>query len=43
MSLSQKAESVKELLTFCIALIPKIVDVVVELISLIKEAKTSNV
>lgn len=43
MSLSQKAESIKELLTFCIALIPKIVDVVVELISLIKEVKTSNV
>lgn len=43
MSLSQKAESIKELLTFCIALIPKIVDVVVDLISLIKEVKTSNV
>ena len=43
MSLSQKAESIKELLSFCIALIPKIVDVVVELISLIKEVKTANV
>ena len=43
MSLSQKAESIKELLTFCIALIPKIVDVIVELISLIKEVKASNV
>lgn len=41
MSISDKAVAVKELLTFCVELIPKVIDVVKELIVLIKEVKTA--
>lgn len=41
MSISDKAVAIKELLGFCVEIIPKIVEVVKELIVLIKEVKTA--
>lgn len=41
MSVQSKAEAIKELLVFIVSLVPKIFDVVSEIISLIKELKTA--
>lgn len=41
MSISDKAVAIKALLNFCIDLLPKVVAIVYDLISLIKEVKTA--
>ncbi len=42
MSVSEKAIAIKQLVSFCVELIPKIVDVIVEIISLVKEVKANG-